>query len=72
VKIHKIVLTVIDFDGLGWQSVGDTIEDMRYPNDCIRPRIQSIETRDIGEWTDDHPLNRGGSAQAEIERLFGC
>ena len=69
-KIHKVVLTIIDFDEIGAQAAGQLIEDARYPNRCIMPQVFSVETREIGEWSDDHLLNRKDTARSEIERLF--
>lgn len=69
-EVHRIVLTVIDFDGLGAQRCADAIANARFPNHCISPSILGVETRNIGEWRDDHPLNRLGTAGAEITRLF--
>jgi len=69
-NVHKIVMTVIDFEGLGLKRVISTIEKTRYANDCINPTVLSGETRDIGEWSDDHPLNSVDTYDAEIERLF--
>ena len=71
-EVHRIVLTVIDFDGLGVDDVCDTIVNARYPNDCIAPKVEKSETRDIGEWSDDHPLNKTSTAAAEMLRLFGA
>lgn len=70
-KIHKVTFTVIDFDEVGLDGVIETIENTHYPNRCIWPRFYSGESRDIGEWDDDHPLNQTDTAKAEIERLFG-
>jgi len=70
-QIHRIVMTVLDFDELGADSVADAIVNTRYPNDCIAPHIVEIQTRDIGEWSDHHPLNKASTAQAEIAQLFG-
>ncbi|WP_428383688.1 hypothetical protein [Nevskia ramosa] len=70
-KAHKITMYVVDFDGLGDEGVRDVFEEVRYPNDCLYPKIAAIETRDIGDWSDDHPLNRTDSADAEWNRLFG-
>lgn len=69
-KVHKIVLIVVDLDGVGATEAGLLIENARYPNHSISPQVLSAETRDIGEWHDDHPLNRTSTAKAEIERLF--
>lgn len=69
-KIHKVVLTIIDFDEVGADGVKEVIENARYPNRCISPHVRSVETRDIGEWSDDHLLNKRDTAEAEIKRLF--
>jgi len=71
-KVHQVVLTVIDFDGLGAEEVGAVLENAHYPNHCISPHIRSIRTQDIGEWSDDNPLNYGSKKEAELERLFGA
>jgi hypothetical protein len=71
-QIHRIVLTVIDFDELGAEEVGSVLENARYPNHCISPSVLQIDTREIGEWTDEHPLNQSETAAAEIDRLFGA
>lgn len=71
-KVHKIVLTVIDFDEVGADGVRDVLENTKYPNHCISPTVRSVETRDCGEWSDAHPLNHGGTTDAEIDRLFGA
>jgi len=71
VKIHQVVLTFIDFDQIGADGAKDTIENANYPNDCMYPHVRSVETRDIGEWADDHPLNNTVTAEAEMKRLFG-
>jgi hypothetical protein len=70
-KAYKVELLIVDFDELGPDDVRETIENQRYPNDCISPNVKSIEVRDIGEWHDDHPLNDSRTADAEYQRLFG-
>jgi len=69
-QVHRLVVTVIDSDGLGAEGVKEALENGRFPNRCISPAVRSIETRDIGEWRDDHPLNLTATAAAEWERLF--
>lgn len=71
-QVMRLVVTVIDFDGLGADGVKDAIENARCPNRCISPKVKAVEVRDIGEWTDDHPLNRTSTADAELRRLFGA
>ena len=69
-KIHRIVLYVIDFDGLGADGVKQELENTRFANDCISPDIAEIQTRDIGTWSDEHPLNKRATADAAREALF--
>ena len=71
-QVHKIVLTVIDYDEIGQKSVIDALENARYPNRCIAPSVIAADTRDCGEWHDDHPLNKNSTAAAEMARLFGA
>lgn len=70
-KIHKIVLYVIDFDELGASDIKSEMENINYANDCISPKIVSIETKDIGKWSDKHPLNNPDKCIAEFRKIFG-
>ena len=69
-EVHKVVISIIDFDEIGAEEVKAVLENTRYPNRCINPDVESIETRDIGEWSDEHPLNNRKTAPAEFARLF--
>jgi hypothetical protein len=69
-KVHKLEVIIIDFDEIGAESIKTILENARYPNHCISPIVRSVETRDIGEWSDDNPLNRHDTIDAEIDRLF--
>jgi len=71
-KVMKLEVIVLDMDNLGAECVKEAIENARYPNRCISPEVKAIEVRDIGEWSDDHPLNRTSTAEAELRRLFGA
>lgn len=68
-KAYKFEVLVIDFDQLGGDEIAQTIQNANYPNDCISPSVESIGERDIGEWTDDHPLNKAGCS-LEYQKLF--
>lgn len=70
-KAYLVKLLIIDFDGLGPTEIANTLENQKYPNRCISPSVKAIDERDIGEWTDDHPLNHSGTAGEEYKRLFG-
>jgi hypothetical protein len=45
VKVHRVVLAVIDFDRLGADGVVEEIENVRYPNDCRQPEDASASRR---------------------------
>lgn len=69
-KVHKIEIIVIDFDEVGAEGVKEVLTHTRYPNRCISPEVRSIETRDCGEWDDDHPLNHTATREAALAELF--
>lgn len=70
-QIIKLEIVVIDMDGLGAEEIKNTIENQNYPNHCISPTVRKMYVRDIGEWSDNHPLNSSLTSEAEIVRLFG-
>ena len=69
-KAYEVTLHIIDTDGIGAQDIRDVLENARYPNRCISPEVVHIREADIGEWSDDHPLNKNATADAEWLRLF--
>lgn len=69
-KAYKITLLVIDHDEIGREAITDALEHTHYPNHCIAPDVRAVEEADIGEWTDDHPLNRRDTADAAYQALF--
>jgi hypothetical protein len=69
-KAYKIEILVIDFDNLGETGIKQELDNARFPNDCISLDVKSITVKDIGEWTDEHPLNKLATCDAEYHRLF--
>lgn len=69
-KVHKLTVMVIDHDEVGADEAKHVIETARYPNRCIMPHVMNVETANIGEWREDHPLNQIPEQEAEFERLF--
>jgi hypothetical protein len=69
-KAYEITLRIIDFDGLGPDEIRHVLENARYPNHCIAPKVHGYREADIGEWDDDHPLNKQDTAEDEWSRLF--
>jgi len=70
VKAYKIEILVIDHDKLGWIDTVSEIQNARFPNDCLNLIVKSVSEKDIGEWSDDHPLNKAATCEAEYKRLF--
>lgn len=68
-KIHKLTILIVDHDNLGAASVKTELECANFANDCIRPKVVEVDTRDV-EWSDDHPLNSSKTRDAEFRRLF--
>lgn len=60
-KVYKLTVMIIDFDQTGGEEIVTELENANYSNDCISPSVMAIEERDIGEWDDDHPLNKSGN-----------
>ena len=71
-KAYKLEVLVIDFDGLGGDGVVSALQDARFPNRCISPKVMATAVADLGEWSDDHPLNKRSTASEEYKRLFGA
>ena len=70
-KTYKITLLIIDSDSVGKEEVVRILEDTKYPNYCISPEVLDVKEVDIGEWSDEHPLNKFGVERNEyIKRLF--
>lgn len=65
-KVFKMEVMAIMDDDWDEDSVIAAIENTKY----VYPQVKSIQRRDIGDWSDDHPLNKKATAQAEYERLF--
>ena len=70
-KAYKLEILIIDHDELGEEGVVSAVEDTRYPNRCIMPDVKELECVDIGEWSDEHPLNLHVTSDDEYKRLFG-
>ena len=70
-KVHQVVLAVVDFDEIGAEGVRQIFEHMSDSCDSMLPTVRSVKTMDIGEWSDDHPLNDLNREEDELRRLFG-
>lgn len=68
-KVHRIVLLVVDLDGIGQEEAISVLENNHYPNHCMAPRVMEIATADV-EWHDGHPLNYEATQEAEYRRML--
>jgi hypothetical protein len=66
-KVFRVELMVLDFEGMGEDGIRWELENVKY----AYPSILSIESREIGEWDDGHPLNKRDLWKKEMQRLFG-
>ena len=69
-KAYKIEILVIDFDGIGEDEIKSVIENAKYPNRCINPAVMDTKERDIGDWSDDHPLNKYETMAQAYQDIF--
>ena len=69
-RAYKITLLFIDFDEVGQQEAKYLIENARLPNHIHPGSVMAIEEADIGEWRDDHPLNKRATKAAAFRALF--
>jgi len=68
---YKIELFVIDYDEIGKEQIKEYINEADFPNHCLNLKVKNVVEKDIGEWHDDHPLNKKITCEAEYKRLFG-
>lgn len=65
-KAYKIELLVIDNEGMGEDGIRQDIQGRKFSY----PTIMSIQSAEIGEWYDEHPLNQHATSDEEYRRLF--
>ena len=69
-KAYRVEILAIDFDNDGEKEIEILLNSLRLPNGSPIVTVMSIAGRDIGEWSDDHPLNDMDKVKAEYARLF--
>lgn len=65
-KAYKIEVLVLDFEGVGEGNIVTELENMRF----VSAYAMNTSEADIGQWSDDHPLNHATTWLDEAERLF--
>lgn len=61
-----VELLVIDFEDLGENQIKEFCHMAPY----IAPTVVNMTEKDIGEWTDDHPLNKSDTWLEYYKKLF--
>ena len=69
-KAYKITLLFLDFDEVGPQEAKALIENARLPNHIHPGMVMETQEADIGEWSDDHPLNKRATMASAFAELF--
>lgn len=67
-KAYKVELLVLDGlnDEVGEGEIVYLLENLKY----VFPSVMSIKSKDIGEWSDDHPLNSPHTRKEYYQNLF--
>lgn len=68
-KAYKVELLIVDHDDVG-DEIPNIIKNQKYPNYCISPNVMSVQSVDIGEWFDGHPLNKRDKQGAYYRQAF--
>jgi hypothetical protein len=69
-KVYKVELLVIDHEHCcSEDDVRFFLENVKYS--YLYPKVKSIQSRVIEEWTDDHPLNQKATCDQAYKDLFG-
>lgn len=69
-KVFKLEILIVDHDELGADEIKSVIENTKYPNWCIYPSVMAMKERDIGEWHDEHPINKYDTMAKTYQDIF--
>ena len=64
-KVFKMEVMVLDFEDVGEEELRHLIENIRY----LVATVMSAKSEKV-EWSDDHPLNNGGTMARAYHDLF--
>ena len=65
-KAFKVEILVLDFEHMPEGDIVYFIESIKH----LYPKVTSIQSKEIGEWDDDHPLNRKDTAKQTYDDLW--
>ena len=63
-KAYIATVLVIDHERIGKNEIDYLLEDNKY----IIPHVMDIKEYDIGEWSDEHPLNNKNNMKRFVEK----
>lgn len=66
-KLYKMEVYVFDFEN---SDVGDIIDKIEN-TDYFYPQVKKVQVADIGEWNDDHILNKVDTNIEVFRSYFG-
>lgn len=68
--VHRFEIMILDHSNMNVEQIKDELEYI----DCFHVSVVKTDTREIEDWTDDHPLNKNVGWKEEYERIFsdGC
>lgn len=65
-KAYKIELFILDVEGIREENVIYFLENVKY----LYPKVMSVQSRELGEWYDDHPINKKDTYKQTYDELF--
>ena len=65
-KAYLATVLILDHEGYGMEDAKISLSQLRH----WHPSVISCKEAEIGEWSDDHPLNYRTTQKAECNRLF--
>lgn len=66
-NLHKLEVYVFDYEGAGLENIISNIEGHRH----LFALVKQSESADIGQWSDDHILNKAGTPVEVFRSYFG-
>jgi hypothetical protein len=66
-KAYKVEVLVLGFEDMSEDDIVYFIENIKH----LYPTVMSIQSKEIGEWNDDHPLNKTDTIKQTYEELWG-
>lgn len=65
-KAYKIELLVVDHENMKQEDIIYFIENVRY----VYPTVLSVQSKEIDDWGDEHPLNKLDTMKQTCEEMF--